>query len=77
MFCSHKQSEARQKGAHDWLLLQAFCKQHGLDMDASRMVHLAADNDWVHFLAEASTNSYSYEQVSKHIIPRTGETDLQ
>ena len=32
-----------------------------------RMVHLAADNDWVHFLAEASTQSYSCQEVSAHI----------
>ncbi len=63
MACGVAQSAARQKGAHEWVLLRAFCEQHGLEKDASRMVHLAADNDWVHFLAEASADSYPYQQV--------------
>lgn len=58
----------RQRGARDWVLLRAFCQQHGLSMDASRMVHLAADNDWVHFLAETSTQSYSYQEVSRSCL---------
>ncbi len=66
-WCLKAQSELRQRGARDWVLLRAFCHQHGLEMDASRMVHLAADNDWVHFLAEASTQSYFYHEVSGYI----------
>jgi len=50
----------------DWALLRAFCEQHGLDTDASRMLYLAAENDWVHFLAEASTHTQSYQQVDQH-----------
>ncbi|EIE27464.1 hypothetical protein COCSUDRAFT_55471 [Coccomyxa subellipsoidea C-169] len=74
---SAAKSAARQKGAHEWVLLRAFCEQHGLEKDASRMVHLAADNDWVHFLAEASADSYPYQQIVGTAVQHVEDSSLR
>lgn len=57
------QREARLRAARNWATVKTFCEQHGLPQDASRLVHLAAADDWVHFLAEASSQGYTYDQV--------------
>ncbi len=60
------QREARLQAARQWTLLLAFCAQHGLPLDCSRLVHLAAGNDWIFFLAQASVHFLSLKQVMSH-----------
>ena len=57
------QREARLSAARQWALLQALCTQHGLPCDSSHLTRLAARNDWIFFLAEASTHTVPLEQV--------------
>ena len=52
-----------QGGAAMSALLEAFLKEHCLKRDVSRLAHMAAANDWIHFLAEASAGSYSLQEV--------------
>ena len=57
------QREARFGAVREWALLQAFCAQHRLPCDSSHLTRLAARNDWIFFLAEASTHTVPLEQV--------------
>ncbi|CAK0739001.1 hypothetical protein CVIRNUC_001123 [Coccomyxa viridis] len=55
--------EASFQASRQWTLLLSFCEQHGLPCDGSRLVHLAASNEWIFFMAEASTCFLSLKQV--------------
>lgn len=59
------QSERFRQQARGSLLLQAFCAAHGLAPDMSRLMRLAQSNDWIHFLAEASSPAYPHHMVRR------------
>lgn len=55
--------ETRRAQLLDWALVKAFCMVHGLPPNPRLLKTLAAADDWIHFLAEATSQSYPFSMV--------------
>eukprot|EP00873_Tetraselmis_striata_P036833 jgi/Tetstr1/457097/TSEL_004161.t2 len=48
-----------------WPLVNAFCAAHGLPPSLRLLESLAAQGDWLHFLAEAQSQTYDIEDIKR------------
>lgn len=46
-----------------WMLVNQFCKLHGLPLCPTNLIEMARDNDWVMFLFEAQTQGFPPGQL--------------
>eukprot|EP00884_Botryococcus_braunii_P021251 jgi/Botrbrau1/780/Bobra.0181s0034.1 len=56
-------AEARRAQLLDWALVKGFCVINGLPPSPRLLKTLAAADDWIHFLAEATTQSYPFSLI--------------